>query len=263
MFYLKQFFQIYTRQGFKGILFLLLTFTLSWTAVGKKEVDQWIQKLSLSAYLNPYMTVFFDPGSYNAHIEKRVKNLSYVKNVQKVSVEEGMKSWWSLIQDLKLSADWGVKPLSGIRVIFSDHVKAEQVQELGDLIELKMGPEHVTMSGLKFPAAEQFLRFHPFFKMISRFKAWSLIIPLSFLWAILFILTHKMFTQEAYLFERYQRKKMVRSKIWGLGFCVSLISAIALHVVMEGRVDGFGLVIVLAIFMTVWSFSFKEIQWRW
>jgi hypothetical protein len=262
MFYLKSFFRIYLNQGIKGYLFILFTLAISISLPSRLKLDETIKTLSLNSYLSPYMTVFFDPGYLPKNLGERIRLLGYVKEIQPISVKEGMSSWWQTIKDLKLNGQWGVEPLEGIRIIFNGQIDQIKKNEIHEVLDFKVGNDHLTASDIKYPTGEKFLKTHPFFQSIQQYKSWTFIVPILLIWIILFVLTNKKMSAEIYLMQRYQRKKMLKPKILAFGFSLFVFLGAGLSFAFNSF-DLYDLGLSAFFFLIFWSLAFKPVEWKW
>jgi hypothetical protein len=262
MFYLKTYFSLLFKSGLRGYALLATLMCFSIICQSQKQGEKILKSLSLQSYLNPYMTLFVDPGHMPQGLAQRIKLFGFVKEVQKIDVDEGMGQWWQTIKDLNLSSQWKNQKPMGVRVIFNQSINAQDKNELLELLDLKIGQEHLTASSVTYPKGQTFLKMHPLFKYLSRFGIWGVIAPLMILIVVLLILIQPTLNQELYMIGRFQRRSWVKSKVIGAGMLTVFLVGTGFSYFTDSF-DMKGSFIAFAVLMFIWSLSFKPLSWKW
>lgn len=262
MFYLKEFLKSIGDSPIRGASFLLLTCLFSLSLTHRPWIARSIEKITPEKMVNPYFVAVID-GTVN--IEKIKNVLAGLPGVVTVDDKESDRSRSKLNalvgqlgEEYKL--DTTMMNFQSIRIILSPSLSAESLEFVRNQVVKMSGKEHVNATDIKYPEVTQVMNAHPFYEFLVKAGDWGVIAILGLMWVISYWICYDVFRSRSYIIEKFQRKKLVASKILatGLGFVFLIFSSFG---IWNGTLKIFDSVILLMVFSVFWTFSMQE--WRW
>lgn len=258
MFYLIQFFKTFTLSPIKSILFWLCTCTIVLIISFSQEINL----VSKSFFLGNERPYFYILVENNVESNIDLQYIKRFKQIEKVNLmtEVEMGAFWEKsLKELNLSSEFSqnFNPLNylGLQIFVKENVSEKSFNELKDELKNYLGEERLTFSPLNSKKKK-----NDFSLFLIENIAQTLSFVFLLFWFIFFFSWAELIKKNAYLIEKFSRRKKV-------GFKVALIGL--LFLVTVSFIPGFALnhpsipesvvVTIILLLSTLWFLR----SWKW
>lgn len=262
MFYLTQFFSTIWELRLRGLFFLFSSLTVAFVLSFKPSVQGMVTSLSPDAWARPYFTALFDSKVLSEDVLAELKNRPEVERIESVLVAESQGVLGKLISQMGQDYRINTNDVAsfGVRVILKNKKMIASAQNLISGLEKSHGTSHITTSGIKMPKIGGMLDGHPIFNYLARFGYLGVVVPLMLVWFFSLALVYSDLSKKAWLIERFQRRKLVRSKMLGAGFVFTIALSSLCAFAIQGP-DLIAIVLCLTAFAVPWATTLREVKW--
>lgn len=225
MFYLIQFFKIFTLSPFKSLSFYFSTVLLILIALFVPEINKYIDHF----YTNldsPYFIAVLENADNSQVVVSQVHSIPGVEKIKIESSEEMRDRFATIINDLELdsklaSAVFGSNPM-GLKVFLNSANSVSKNEDIRGQVQSLLALPKTNISPIKNSDIVQ----NPFLVIVKNWAAQLLLILLSVIWLVCLFNLIDVIRSKAYLVEQFTRKKKVGFKIIlsGLVFFLILFS---------------------------------------
>lgn len=259
MFYLIQFFKIFTLSPFKSLSFYLSTICLILVTLFVPEINNYVEHF----YTNldsPYFIAVLEDADSSQTVVAQLHSIPGVEKIKIESAEEMREKFATIMNDLELdnklaSAVFGSNPM-GLKIFLSSTNTQAKNEDVRSQVQSLLALPKTNLSPIKNSGVVQ----NPFLIIVKTWAAQILIILLSIIWLLSLFNLIDIIRSKAYLIEQFTRKKKVAFKIFlsGLVFLLVLF-AVPKMIMMPKMIYELCFVIIL--------FSFSSMlflrKWSW
>lgn len=259
MFYLINFFKIFTLSPVKSVSFYFSTIFLILIALFVPEINKYVDHF----YTNldsPYFIAVIENADNSQTVISQLHNIPGVEKIKIESAEEMRERFTTIVNDLELdsklaSTVFGSNPM-GLKIFLSSGNSKSKNEDIRGQVQSLLELSKTNLSPIKNSGLVQ----NPFLIIVKNWAAQLILLFFSVVWLISLFNLIDVIRSKAYLIEQFTRKKKVAFKIIlsGLTFFLALF-AIPKIILMSPHVYELCFVIIL--------FSFSSMlflrKWSW
>lgn len=259
MFYLINFFKIFTLSPIKSVSFYFSTVLLILVALFVPELNKYVDHFYTS-FDSPYFIAVIENADNSQTVISQIHSIPGVEKIKIESAEEMHERFTAIISDLDLdsklaSSVFGPNPM-GLKIFLSSGNSLAKNEDIRGQVQSLLELPKTNLSPIKNSGLAQ----NPFLVIVKNWAAQLILILLSVIWLICLFNLIDVIRSKAYLIEQFTRKKKVAFKIILSGLLFFLvIFTIPKFLLMPHMVYELCFVIIL---FTLASMLFLK-KWSW
>lgn len=225
MFYLNHFFKSLKNFKVTGLLFVLLTVTLT-TALHNRTYLKQIFSLANKTITRPYFNALVTSNVNLSTVARKIRKLPGVELVRvktALDVKEELGSLKSELDSDVLESLSGIN-YSSLTIEMGRSLQARSQNLIKEYLTRLVGKDSVTISDIKTPKTIKIKKNDPY-NLVNNWGDIYIIAILSIVWLGVCFSFSKYLKNYSYLIEKFQRKSNVGLKIFATGFAgIALVS---------------------------------------
>lgn len=263
MFYLIEFFKSLNEYFFRGLIFFILTCSLSFFLSHRVILSKTINKISPEKLVNPYFVVVSNDDINENNFKRAIQELPGVIAIDDKNNEVSKNRISALINELgseyQVNSDF--LKIKSSRVILNPSLSQDSLEFIREQVVKIGGKEKITATEIKYPEVTKVMNAHPFYTYLKKIGDWGIISMFAVLWITSYWLCYDIFRSRAYIVEKYQRRKYVAAKTlaFGLGLIFLIFSILS---ILNGTFKLLDLILLFMILSVFWTFSMQEWKWK-
>lgn len=259
MFYLRKIKKLFKQSPLTCLFYAISTFILVLTVNVSNEAVSFIEKRGEDIKISPFFHALIDENENYTRYSRKLRALPGVKSVE-ISRPEEIKSQANDLLgslDIDISSDLIDMGYAGIKVIFDTNLHDKSISLVRDYLIRLVGKESITVGELI--KTDNKKEVSPLKEFVYNNLYWILISSVAVLWTFINFVFVKVFNNQIYLIENFQRKNHFSMKLYTIysGLCIAIVT-IAYSI---KSFDISNLLVLMALFVLGGAIHYRKWQW--